>query len=159
SWVRVNSLNPRPMYFSVVRVDPNDPNTVYVLGVASYRSTDGGATFQADLGRGVHPDSHALWINPRDGRNMIIGGDGGVYLSYDTGANWDHLNHVAIAQFYHVAISPHKPYFVYGGLQDNGSWGGPASLSGTGPVNEDWVSVGGGDGFTCRVDQSDPDWV
>src|SRR5262249_3472982 len=80
-------------------------------------------------------------------------------LSNDTGANWDHLNHVAIAQFYHVAISPRRPYFVYGGLQDNGSWGGPASLSGTGPINEDWVSGGGGDGFTCRSDKGDPDWA
>ena len=158
SWVRVNSLNPRPMYFSQIRVDPSDASKVYVLGVSQYRSEDGGQSFAPTLSRGVHADGHALWINPRDGRHMLIGSDGGTYVSYDRGANWDHLNHVAIAQFYHVAVSPRRPYYVYGGLQDNGSWGGPASRSG-GIVNEDWLSINGGDGFVCRVDPSDPDLI
>jgi photosystem II stability/assembly factor-like uncharacterized protein len=160
SWTRINSLNPRPMYFSQVRVDPQDDKYVYVLGVSLYRSNDGGKTLRPDGGRGVHADQHSLWINPRDGRHMIVGTDGGTYVTYDRMANWDHLNHTAIGQFYHVAISPRQPYYVFGGLQDNGSWGGPGmTRNSTGPVNEDWLSIGGGDGFVCRVDPHDPDWV
>jgi S1-C subfamily serine protease/photosystem II stability/assembly factor-like uncharacterized protein len=160
SWTRINSLHSRPMYFSVIRVDPSDDQKIYLLGVSQYKSSDGGVTFDANLGRNVHADGHALWINPRDGRHMVIGVDGGVYTTYDRGNRWDHLNTLALGQFYHVAIAPKYPYYVYGGLQDNGTWGGPSlSLSGSGPVNEDWLSVGGGDGFMCRVDPNDPDLV
>ena len=126
SWTRINSLNPRPMYFSQVRVDPSDEKIVYVLGIALHRSTDGGKTFKADAGKGVHPDHHALWIDPRDGRHMIVGCDGGFYVTYDRAAHWDYLNHLALGQFYHVAVDTKQPYHVYGGLQDNGSWGGPS---------------------------------
>ena len=160
SWMRVNSIHARPMYFSVIRVDPNDDQRVFLLGVSQYQSSNGGLTFEANLGRGVHADGHALWVDPKDGKHMIVGVDGGVYTTYDRGGRWDHLNTLALGQFYHVAISPKYPYYVYGGLQDNGTWGGPAmSLSGSGPVNEDWLSVGGGDGFMCRVDPNDPDVV
>ena len=88
---------------------------------------------------------------------MIIGCDGGVYVTHDRGATWDHINTAAIGQFYHVAISPKQPYWVAGGLQDNGSWAGPAISRSGGAVNEDWVNLNGGDGFVCRVDPSDPD--
>lgn len=160
SWSRVNSVHSRPMYFSVIRIDPNNEQNVYLLGVSQYKSSDGGVSFDGNFGRDVHADGHALWIDPRDGKHMIIGVDGGVYHTYDRGANWDHLNTMALGQFYHVAISPKYPYYVYGGLQDNGTWGGPAlSLNGSGPVNEDWLSVGGGDGFMCRIDPNDPDLV
>ena len=159
TWQRVNSLNVRPMYFSEIRVDPSDAQRVYVLGVSQFQSKDGGVTFTSDLGRGVHSDCHDLWINPEDGRHMVIGSDGGFYVTYDRGRRWDHINTAAIGQFYHATIAPTKPYKVYGGLQDNGSWGGPAiGLSG-GSLNEDWISVGGGDGFVCRVDPEDPDLV
>ena len=126
SWTRVNSVNPRPMYFSVVRVDPNDDQLVYVLGIALYRSSDGGKTFKGDAGNGVHADQHALWIDPHDGRHMLVGSDGGFYVTYDRADNWDHLNHLALGQFYHVAVDTKRPYWVYGGLQDNGTWGGPS---------------------------------
>jgi photosystem II stability/assembly factor-like uncharacterized protein len=160
SWKRINSLNPRPMYFSQVRVDPSDDQRLFVCGVSLYRSTDGGKTFRSDAGRGVHADQHALWIDPRDGRHILVGCDGGFYVSYDRAATWDHLNTMAIGQFYHVAICPKQPYHVAGGLQDNGSWCGPAaSLDGAGPINENWISVGGGDGFVCRVDPNDPDLI
>src|SRR5205085_1483907 len=78
SWTRVNSLNPRPMYFSVVKVDPTDPKYVYVLGVSQYKSSDGGKTFTANAGKGVHADGHAMSVNPKDGRHMLIGCDGFV---------------------------------------------------------------------------------
>jgi photosystem II stability/assembly factor-like uncharacterized protein len=159
SWTRINSVNPRPMYFSQVRVDPTDDKFVYVLGIELYRSQDGGKTFKTDDGA-FHPDQHALWIDPRDGRHMLLGTDGGFYATYDRMARWEYLNNMAIGQFYHVAIDSRQPYRVYGGLQDNGSWGGPShTLDGQGPINEDWILAGGGDGFVCRVDAQDPDLV
>ncbi|TMQ31992.1 MAG: PDZ domain-containing protein [Planctomycetota bacterium] len=160
SWTRVNSLNPRPMYFSQVRVDPTDDNIVYILGVSLYRSKNGGKAFAQEGNRGVHSDQHALWIDPRDGRHMIIGCDGGFYQTYDRAEHWDHLNHLALGQFYHVAVDPRPVYRALGGLQDNGSWAGPTrTLRPGGPINEDWLTIGGGDGFVCRVDPRDPDLV
>ncbi len=160
SWTRINSLNPRPMYFSQIRVDPSDEKRVYVLGIALYRSEDGGKSFKSDGGRGVHADHHAHWIDPADGRHMIVGSDGGVYQTYDRMTKWDHLNHMALGQFYHVALDSNRDYRVYGGLQDNGTWGGPSRThDGSGPVNSDWVSINGGDGFQCQVDPEDPDLV
>jgi photosystem II stability/assembly factor-like uncharacterized protein len=161
TWTRVNSLDERPFYFSVVRVDPADENTVYALGVDLRCSTDGGKKFSPDgINAGVHADQHDLWIDPHNNRHLLIGTDGGFYVSYDKAANWEHLNRLALGQFYHVAADNRRPYRVYGGLQDNGSWGGPSNTRrATGPVNEDWVYVAGGDGFVCRVDSSDPDVV
>jgi photosystem II stability/assembly factor-like uncharacterized protein len=159
SWTRVNSVNPRPMYFSQVRVDPTDDKFVYILGINLYRSSDGGKTFKGDGNNAVHADQHALWIDPKDGRHMIVGCDGGFYATYDRMDHWDFLNHMAIGQFYSVCVDSRQPYWIYGGLQDNGSWGGPSrSLSG-GLLNEDWIGVFGGDGFVCQVDASDPDVV
>lgn len=160
TWVRINSLNPRPMYFSKVRVDPQDDKYVYVLGIDMYRSVNGGRTFTPDAGERVHSDQHALWINPHDGRHMLVGTDGGWYATYDRTNAWEHLNNYPLGQFYHVAVDERVPYWVYGGLQDNGSWGGPTvARSGRGPVNEDWINLGGGDGFTCRVAPDAPEIV
>ena len=161
TWTRINSVNPRPMYFSQVRVDPSDDQHIYVLGISLYRSKDGGETFTSDGARGgVHVDHHAMWIDPEDGRHVILGNDGGIYITFDRLERWDHYNHVAIGQFYHVAVGPRPNYWVYGGLQDNGTWGGPThARSGSGTRNEDWVSIGGGDGFICRVDPNDPDQI
>jgi photosystem II stability/assembly factor-like uncharacterized protein len=166
TWTRINSINQRPMYFSKVRVDPSDNNFIFILGVSLSRSSDGGKSFGGASGggmgggRSIHADQHALWIDPKDGRHMIIGTDGGFYQTYDRGSAWDHLNTAALGQFYHVAIDTRRNYKAYGGLQDNGSWGGPTMVkNGQGPLNEDWFSVGGGDGFTCRVDPNDPDQI
>ena len=161
TWTRVNSLNPRPMYFSVIRVDPSDVDKIYVLGISQHKSVDGGKKFTANAGTGTHPDGHALWVDPRDGRHMVLGTDGGIYETYDRGAAWEHHNHHSIGQFYHVAVCNKRPYWVYGGMQDNSNWGGPSIglKGGTGPVNEDWMLVGGADGFVCRVDPQDPDLI
>lgn len=153
---RVNSLNPRPMYFSQVRVDPTDPQRIYVLGVNLHQSVDGGKTFQDKAGNGTHPDHHGLWIDPRDSRRLILGNDGGIYVTNDRAQTWDFLNHACISQFYHVAVDNRHPYWVFGGLQDNGSWGAPSRVGRSGgPTNEDWISLNGGDGFVCRADGSD----
>lgn len=161
SWTRVNSINERPFYFSTVKSDPNDENTLYFLGIYFYRSTDGGKTFDGKgINKGLHADHHDLWINPKDSRNMIIGTDGGFYVTHDRAANWEHLNHFALGQYYHVTVDNRKPYNVYGGLQDNGTWGGPShSLRSSGVANSDVRNINGGDGFVCRVDPADPDLV
>nr|WP_309685180.1 PDZ domain-containing protein [Armatimonas sp.] len=160
TWTRINSLNPRPMYFSQIRVDPTNDQNLYVLGVEMHQSRDGGKTFTDDAGTQLHPDQHALWINPRDSRHMLLGCDGGTYVTYDRCANWEHLAHVAIGQAYHVSFSPKEPFWVFAGFQDNGSWGGPTNtLMGSGASNDDWLSISGGDGFVTRVDQDEPDWV
>ena len=161
SWTRVNSLAPRPMYFSQIRVDPSDVERVYVLGIRLYRSEDGGQTFTPDgHGPEVHVDHHALWIDPKDGRHMLLGNDGGLYVTHDRMATWDHHAHLPIGQFYAVAADGQRDYRVYGGLQDNGSWGGPSrTKSGRGALNSDWFRVGGGDGFVCAVDPENPDLV
>lgn len=171
TWTRINSVNPRPMYYSEIRVDPSDNNYLWVLGTSLYKSEDGGETFTSDgAGRGVHVDHHAMWVDPNDGRHVLLGNDGGHYVTYDRGENWEHLNKFAIGQFYHVAVGPRRNYRVYGGLQDNGSWGGPSragsgvggasgSISGGGAINSDWQFINGGDGFVCRVDADDPDQI
>ena len=161
TWTRVNSVNPRPMYFSEIRVDPNDENHIWVLGIRLWKSTDGGKTFQGNGAPGdVHVDHHALWVDPTNGRHLILGNDGGIYVSYDRGARFDHLNHVAIGQFYDVGLGPRRDYRIYGGLQDNGSWGGASRVPhGAGPTNEDWIRISGGDGFRVRVDAQDPERI
>ncbi len=159
SWERVNSFNPRPMYFSEIRIDPSNDQKVYILGIRLWRSVDGGNTFKSDRSRGIHADGHALWIDPRDGRHAIIGNDGGIYSTYDAMKTWNHHNYMAMGQFYHVTVDNRQPYHVYGGLQDNGSWGGPSMSLRGGLINADWISIGGGDGFVCRVDPTDPNVV
>ncbi len=161
TWKRINSLNPRPMYYSHIRVDPQDRNRVYVCGTSLYKSEDGGKTFTGDGGSdGIHVDHHALWLDPSDPRHMILGNDGGIYVTYDRMKHWDHHNHAAIGQFYHVGVDANLNYRVYGGLQDNGSWGGPSqSAAGDGVINSDWFRVGGGDGFVTLVDPTDSDQI
>ncbi len=161
TWARINSLNPRPMYFSEIRVDPSDRAKLWVLGIRLWRSKDAGKTFTPDGHPGsVHVDHHALWIDPDNGKHLILGNDGGMYVSYDGGGKYDHLNHLAIGQFYDVGVGPRRDYRVYGGLQDNGSWGGPSRTArGSGPTNEDWIRIGGGDGFRVRVDPEDPEQI
>ncbi|MEM7785006.1 MAG: PDZ domain-containing protein [Planctomycetota bacterium] len=161
SWERINTLNPRPMYYSNIQVDPLDKNNIYVCGTSLYKSKDGGETFTGDGGTdGIHVDHHALWIDKRDPRHMILGNDGGIYITFDRMTHWDHYNHVAIGQFYHVGIDSNLDYRVYGGLQDNGSWGGPTrSANGSGIVNTDWYRVGSGDGFVTLADPEDPNQI
>lgn len=157
SWRRMSATNPRPMYFSLIRIDPNDDQFIWLAGVSLLRSRDGGRTFGSEPGARLHADIHAIWINPRDSRHMLVGCDGGIQWSHDRGRTWDHVNTIPLAQFYHVAHDMRIPYYVAGGLQDNGSWVGPSSLpGGRGPTNGDWTNIGGGDGFYCAFDWSDP---
>ncbi len=160
TWVKLNDLCPRPFYYGQVRVDPRDDRLVYVLGIALHVSRDGGRTFKNDGAPGVHGDQHALWIDPSDPDHLVLGNDGGVYFSYDRGANWEHVRNLPIAQFYAAAVDVRKPYRVYGGLQDNGTWTGPSrTRNEEGITAADWQRVLGADGFFCQADPDDPDTV
>jgi photosystem II stability/assembly factor-like uncharacterized protein len=156
SWTRQSDTNPRPSYYSQVRVDPNNENKVWVLGAPLYMSEDGGKTFTQARGNGIHSDHHAMWIDPANGDHLIIGNDGGVHVTWDGGRHWDFLNNVPIGQFYEVAYDFQRPYRVCGGLQDNYSWCGPsANLQQSGIGNDEWLNINGGDGFHARIDPVD----
>ncbi|HEX4951777.1 MAG TPA: hypothetical protein VF017_00065 [Thermoanaerobaculia bacterium] len=157
TWKTVNKsvdVSERPFYYADLRVDPERPDRVYRLTGQTDVSNDGGKSFETMIGWGqLHPDHHALWIHPDDGRLMINGNDGGVGLSHDRGATWRFVTNLPLAQFYHVRYDLDRPYNLYGGLQDNGSWRGPSSLWEMGPIrNSHWVEVGFGDGFDTAPD-------
>src|SRR5262249_25088681 len=159
-WRKVNDLCPRPFYFGQVRIDPADDRQLYVLGVSLHLSTDGGQTFGPDAAPGVHADLHALWIDPKDPDHLVVGSDGGVYCSWDRGGNWEHAKTLPIGQFYAAAVDPSKPYWVYGGLQDNGTWGGPsATRNADGVTAANWFRLMAMDGFHCQVDPTDANVV
>ncbi len=159
TWAKLNDLCPRPFYFGQVRADPTSERRVYVLGVALHVSADGGRNFVPGAA-GVHADHHALWVNPKDPRHLVLGNDGGLYFSFDHGRNWQPVRNLALGQFYAVAADTRRPYRVYGGLQDNGTWGGPsATRRADGVTLADWSKVSEGDGFQCAADPADPDVV
>lgn len=155
TWAIQSNNNNRPMYYSQVRVDPSNPDIVYTMGASFYKSTDGARNFVTVGGMG-HGDHHALWINPSNPRHLMLGTDGGFNFSWDEGATWDFVNTQAVGQFYAIGVDMRRPYYVCGGLQDNGSWCGPsATRTSLGIANHDWYRVGGGDGFYTRIDPTD----
>lgn len=155
-----DNVTARPFYFSTLVIDPLDPKRVYRPSFQFSISSDGGYSWsRAQSSSGwVHSDMHGLWINPLNTSHMYVATDGGVYMSVDKGNNWFFLNTIPISQFYHVAIDDKKPYNVYGGLQDNGSWMAPSQSEG-GIENKDWRNVGGGDGFWVQPDREDDAYV
>ncbi len=156
TWEKMSDTNPRPMYYSQIRIDPLNERRIWVLGGPMYNSDDGGRTFVTDRVTRIHGDHHALWINPRDSNDVLLGSDGGIHYSYDRGLTWDFVNSLALGQFYEIGYDMETPYNIYGGLQDNGSWGGPVrTRHQQGISNEDWFSVGGDDGFYTQVDPND----
>lgn len=154
SWEFRSNENGRPMYFSQIRVDPADPDIVYIVDLRIYKSRDGARTFEQLDGYG-HVDQHALWINPGDSDHLIAGNDGGVDVSYDQGETWESLRRWAVGQPYHASVDMRRPYYVCTGLQDNGSWCGPSAVRTGEILSEDWYRVGGGDGFYTAVDPTD----
>jgi photosystem II stability/assembly factor-like uncharacterized protein len=141
-----HALDTRPFYFSELVVAPNDENKVYFLSFDVLHSTDGGKTAQV-ITRGVHPDNHSMWIDPQHPDRVILGNDGGVYVSGDAGKTWRFLDNLPIEQFYQVAHDDETPYNLCGGLQDNNGWCGPSNnLSRGGITDADWFTVVGGDG-------------
>lgn len=139
----------RPFYYGQVRVDPQDPNRVYLPASTVRSSQDGGRTFQSLIPYwGVHPDHHAWWINPANPAHMIDGNDGGIAVTHDYGETWRFVRNLPLAQYYHIAVDNDVPYHIYGGMQDNGSWRGPSEVWENGGIrNHHWQEVGFGDGF------------
>jgi photosystem II stability/assembly factor-like uncharacterized protein len=159
TWKKMGDTNPRPSYYSQIRIDPNNDLRIWELGAQMFYSEDGGKTFSTQRVHSIHGDFHAMWIDPGDSNHMIAGSDGGIHWSYDAGKTWDFINTIALGQFYEVALDNEKPYRICGGLQDNASWCGPSmSLARDGIKNEDWMLMPGGDGFYAAIDNVEP-WI
>ena len=165
TWARKSAMNPRPMYYSKPTIDPTNDQRIWMMGVQPAKSEDGGTTFEPmpnsptyDLG--LKDDHHSLWIDPRDPRHLLLGGDGGLHESYDLGYTYARLNNFAIGQFYRVAVDDRDPYWIYGGMQDAHSWMGPsATTHWLGILNQDWVQIGFSDGTGHAVDLKGPRFV
>ena len=164
TWKMINNksdIGNRPFYYSEIYVDPQNENRVYSIFTYVNVSNDGGKSFTQLMGaygvdNGVHPDHHAWWIHPKDGSYMIDGNDGGLNISKDRGKSWRFIGNIPVAQFYHIAVDNEYPYNVYGGLQDNGSWRGPAYVwKDQGIRNSYWQEISFGDGFDVVPDRDD----
>jgi len=170
SWRKVNAgseaaLNKAPYSFNQLRLDQNDPETVYITGQSLASTNDGGKTWKG-LGwpsDGVMPrafgDWRAMWVDPLDSNRLIFGSDGGVNISYDRGKTSHHAYNLPLTEFYAVGVDMEDPYNIYAGLQDHDSWKGPSN-GWAGEISlSDWVTVGGGDGMYNCVDPTDSRWL
>lgn len=163
-WKKVNDKNDignRPFYYSDIFVDPENENRVYSVFTYVNVSEDGGKNFKElmpayGVSNGVHPDHHAWWIHPENGQFMIDGNDGGMNITKDGGKTWRFVGNLPVAQFYHISVDNEFPYNVYGGMQDNGSWRGPAYVwRAQGIRNSYWQEIAFGDGFDVVPDKDD----
>lgn len=162
SWQRMSDkVSNSPQYYNELVCDPQDVDTLYCLDTWTSVSRDGGRTWNRLGNLHRHVDDHALWVDPADSRHMIIGGDGGLYRSFDSGAHWDFFENLPVSQFYRVSADQAEPFYnIYGGTQDNNSMGGPSrTTSLAGITNEDWFVTVGGDGYEVQVDPTDPNIV
>ncbi|WP_027392134.1 VPS10 domain-containing protein [Aquimarina latercula] len=164
NWKKINDKNDignRPFYYSEIYVDPQNENRVYSVFTYVNVSEDGGKNFKQlmpayGVDNGVHPDHHAWWIHPQDGNFMIDGNDGGLNITRDGGKTWRFIGNLPVAQFYHINVDNEYPYNVYGGMQDNGSWRGPAYVwKAQGIRNSYWQEISFGDGFDVVPDKDD----
>ena len=163
-WKKINDksdIGNRPFYYSDIAVDPQNENRVFSVFTYVNVSQDGGKNFSElmpayGVDNGVHPDHHAWWIHPKDGSFMIDGNDGGLNITRDGGKTWRFIGNIPVAQFYHISVDNEFPYNVYGGMQDNGSWRGPAYVWKTqGIRNSYWQEIAFGDGFDVVPDLDD----
>ncbi len=161
NWKKINNnsdIGDRPFYYSEIYVDPQNENRVFSLFTYVNVSEDGGKKFSQlmpayGVDNGVHPDHHAWWIHPEDGSFIIDGNDGGLNITKDGGKTWRFIGNLPVAQFYHIAVDNEFPYNVYGGMQDNGSWRGPAYVwKSQGIRNSYWQEISFGDGFDVVPD-------
>ncbi|WP_425237542.1 VPS10 domain-containing protein [Ulvibacterium sp.] len=163
-WKKINDkpdIGNRPFYYSEIYVDPQNENRVYSVFTYVNVSEDGGKNFKQlmpayQVDNGVHPDHHAWWIHPENGQFMLDGNDGGVNITKDGGKSWRFIGNLPVAQFYHISTDDEYPYNVYGGMQDNGSWRGPAyTWRRQGIRNSYWQEIAFGDGFDVVPDKDD----
>ena len=155
TWKYINRYNNRPFYYSHLYINPSDDQRIYVLAGSAMVSEDGGKTLRTGMA-GISGDFHALWIDPAHKDRFYVGNDKGTALTHDHGQRFLYLDNYAIGQFYTVTCDMRDPYYVYGGLQDNGIWGGPSnSRDVTGILTEHWFKFHSGDGFHVQVDPTD----
>ncbi len=155
TWTYVNTTNSRPFYYSHIQLDPNDPNRLYVMEVPARVSEDGGRTFARQL-PGIEGDFHAMWIDPANSDRFYIGNDKGASVTYDRGFNFIMFDNMDIGQYYAITVDNRDPYYIYGGLQDSGNWGGPSnSRDYNGILTDHWWKFHSGDGFHTTVDPED----
>jgi len=160
TWRRVNQTNPRPLYFSQVRIDPTNADRVFMGGVKMQMTVDGGKTLEGNASLAAHDDVHAIWLDPNNPDHMLIGDDGGVSASYDGAKTWNFFANLPVGLFYHVGFDLATPFNVCGGMQDNYDWCGPSrSRQSTGILNHEWFQIQGGDGFVAIPDRRDPRWI
>jgi len=163
NWRMVNDdsgVNGRPFYYADIYTDPENENRLYKIETYIYISEDGGRSFRqwqpGYSSNGVHPDHHAFWVSPRDPDFIIEGNDGGMAITRDKGKTWRFVENLPVAQFYHISVDNEMPYNVMGGMQDNGSWVGPAYAWKSGGIrNHLWQEVAFGDGFDVIPDPED----
>jgi photosystem II stability/assembly factor-like uncharacterized protein len=157
SWERIAANNPRPMYFSKIRIDPSSSDRVYGGGVGLHMSIDGGVTWETDAAMAIHDDKHAIWINPSNPDHILIGNDGGLAVTYDRSRTWLFMPNLPVGLFYHVSYDMETPFNVCGGMQDNYNWCGPSRSRFTrGIMTSEWFQIQGGDGFHAIPDLRDP---
>jgi len=162
SWKKTNDYKTTSaQYYNEIFSDPKDLNKIYSLDTWTKVSTDGGKTFNKVGNKARHVDDHALWINPDNTDHILIGGDGGIYETFDGAKTWLFKGNLPITQFYRVSVDNSEPfYWVYGGTQDNNSMGVPSqTINQEGIVNADWIPTLGGDGYEAVVDPLDPNIV
>lgn len=162
SWTKMSSYVSRsPQYYNRIFADPREVDKVYSMDTVGKVTVDGGKTWRAIGNKFRHVDDHAMWIDPGDTSHFLIGGDGGIYETFDDGKNWLFKCNLPVTQFYRVSVDNDQPFYnVYGGTQDNNSMGGPSrTLSSYGIVNSDWFITNGGDGFESQIDPENPDIV
>ena len=159
TWTRMGTqLGRPPGYHNLIRVDPKDLNRVYLLGSnrGFWISDNAGKTF-TDIFSNVHSEDHALWLDPEDPNHMIVGGDGGLSISWDRGVTWEFRTNIPLGQYYEIGVDNRDPFTVCGGMQDNGEWCVHSAVRDrNGISNHDAWNVGGGDGFHVIVDPNDP---
>ena len=156
TWRKVNNNNVRPMYFSQVRIDPNDPDVVVMGGVDLQMTTDGGKSINTAAASAIHSDHHAIWIDPANSNHMMIGNDGGLAQTWDQAKTWIFIPNLPVGLFYHVSVDMATPFNVCGGMQDNYDWCGPSQVRGAAGIpNYQWTTVQGGDGFVVLQDPKD----
>ncbi|MFC0605065.1 VPS10 domain-containing protein [Winogradskyella pulchriflava] len=164
NWKKINDksdIGNRPFYYSEIYVDPQNENRVYSVFTYVNVSEDGGKNFTQlmpayGVDNGIHPDHHAWWIHPENGNFMLDGNDGGMNITKDGGKTWRFIGNLPVAQFYHINVDNEFPYNVYGGMQDNGSWRGPAYVwRAQGIRNSYWQEISFGDGFDVIPDRDD----
>ncbi len=161
SFSKQNSYNSSGQYYSELIADPIDANKLYSMDTRSKVSTDGGKTWKGIGLKNRHVDDHAIWVDPTNTKHFMIGGDGGIYETWDDGNTYIHKTTLPVTQYYRVNVDNTKPfYWVYGGTQDNASMGGPSQNTKSGGVaSDEWVVTLGGDGFWQAIEPDNPDIV